>query len=212
MVNVGAFCIDVNEVTNGDYVAFLADAGAPSQPPECAWNDKLVPSQAWPAPPSAIFAPVAWVDWCDAWAYCAWAGKRLCGKIGGGSIGLADYVLVTSSAWFNACTHGGDRGYPYGTTYEAQRCNGADYRPDAGALVPVGTATGCVGGFPGIHDMSGNVEEWEDACGGASGASDMCRNRGGNFLSTPNGLACASDSQNARSFASGHTGFRCCSP
>jgi formylglycine-generating enzyme len=95
---------------------------------------------------------VATVDWCDAYAYCKGVGKRLCGKIGGGS---ADYNTGWNNAardqWHSACTSGGVETYPYGSTYQPQTCNGLDH--GAGATVAVGSMTACessVSGFTGV--------------------------------------------------------------
>ena len=51
------------------------------QPSFCAWNTDFTPSAAWPPAPTQANHPVVWVDWCDAFAYCAGAGKRLCGPL-----------------------------------------------------------------------------------------------------------------------------------
>jgi hypothetical protein len=90
MVPAGAFalptmCIDATEVTNAHYAAFLASSPAPgSGPGACTWNVRYEPLFHWPPPPERAAFPVVDVDWCDAFAYCAWAGKRLCGDPGGG--------------------------------------------------------------------------------------------------------------------------------
>jgi hypothetical protein len=46
--------------------------------------------------------PITNVDWCDAYAYCAGIGKRLCGKIGGGTLdqGGLDDVIETIDVEF----------------------------------------------------------------------------------------------------------------
>src|SRR5271155_845872 len=81
-----SYCIDRLEVTNQAYAEFLADvdAAAPQQPPgKCEWNADYAPAAAVDA---GADLPVLGVDWCDAYAYCAWANKRLCGAMDGGPL------------------------------------------------------------------------------------------------------------------------------
>ena len=52
---------------------------------------------------------------------------------------------------------------------------------DGGTLVPVASLPGCQGGYPGVFDMSGNVEEVEDSCDDAG----TCYSRGGSFVDDP---------------------------
>jgi formylglycine-generating enzyme required for sulfatase activity len=166
------------------------------------------------------------VDWCDAYAYCKWAGKHLCGKIGGGTNGFSDYATATLSEWFNACSAGGAQKYPYGNAYDGTACVDSDYDGTLGfsavsdVLRPVGTATRCHGTispFDAIYDLSGNVWEWDDSCNGVTGSGDYCYERGGSF---PNGtgqpssgvldLACDYGGLQNRSSFSFNAGFRCC--
>lgn len=74
--SAGAYCMDATEVTNADYAAFLA-ANPPTsgQVAWCAWNTSYLPPFGWPATGKENH-PVVRVDWCDARAYCKWAGKR----------------------------------------------------------------------------------------------------------------------------------------
>ena len=63
--------------------------------------------------------------------------------------------------------------------------------------------------------MSGNVEEWEDACGSGvdpdDPADDGCLLRGGAFWSEEEDARCDADNYSApRSGASNDWGFRCC--
>jgi formylglycine-generating enzyme required for sulfatase activity len=221
MVKVGSFCIDSTEVTLAQYEAFLnATAGDTSgQPAYCQWNTSYTPGFAWP--PAASAPPdqaMRGVNWCDAYMYCAWAGKRLCGNPDGGSSDPNSENNAAVSQWFRACSHNGDgvHVYPYGLTYDAGACNGQDYD----AQGPLPSLSTCQGGFPGLFDMSGNVIEWEDSCtptptspdaGDTSGASDYCNVRGGSFGTNPQGLQCDSDILVARWGAGGDNGFRCCS-
>jgi len=206
MVAVDGYCVDGTEVSRADYAAFLAAKPKPPVTVECSFKTSYTPSCESPGTDPAL--PVVCVDVCDAEAYCAFAGKRLCGRIGGGNVasGFGDPAV---SQWFNACSQGGTRVYPYGKSYAAKACNGYDF--GAGAPVSVGVMSGCVGGFDGIFDMSGNVREWEEACDASQGPDDVCRNRGGSFtLIDKDYLGCASAFSAKRSTRDPTIGFRCC--
>src|SRR5258708_37508752 len=86
MVNIGSFCIDSTEVTADQYMQFLTAKGGDvsGQPLACAsWNRSFVPV-GWPSGAGA--QAVSGVNWCMAFMYCAWAGKRLCGSPSGGPL------------------------------------------------------------------------------------------------------------------------------
>jgi formylglycine-generating enzyme len=72
----------------------------------------------------------------------------------------------------------------------------------------VATAT-CEGGYGGLHDLSGNVWEWENSCTGED-LTDGCRMRGGASNNEPSSLMCAESYDRERDFASPFLGFRCC--
>jgi sulfatase modifying factor 1 len=210
-VPAGTFCIDSTEVTNGQYAAFLASSPDPaSQIAPCTWNTSFAPLQAPDA--GADDYPVEYVNWCDAYAFCTWAGKRLCGRIGGGPI-TADNALVdpAQDEWFSACSHVGERLYPYGITYDPSACNGPER--DAGAWSE--TADACAGGYPGVRNMVGNVDEWENACvvvDASAPAADNCVRRSGSF-ENPDGdvQTCSYYRFGARGATDHDIGFRCCS-
>jgi formylglycine-generating enzyme required for sulfatase activity len=216
MVSVGGFCIDSTEVTVAQYTDFLtAKSGDTSgQPPKCLWNSTYTPN-FWPpsGPPDQA---IRGVNWCDAYMFCAWAGKRLCGNPDGGSADPTDWANATKSQWFRACSRDNDglHVYPYGLQYDPSACNGQDY--DAGGPLP--SLHTCQGGYPGLYDMSGNVIEWEDSCNPAdpdasdqSGANESCMIRGGGFGQNAAGLRCDIGISTARSNGGGDNGFRCCS-
>jgi sulfatase modifying factor 1 len=217
LVPAGDFCIDATEVTNEQYRRFLeARAGdTGGQPAACAWNVSFTPSQSalpWPPPPGRERYPVGNVDWCDAHAFCAWAGKRLCGRISGGPVALDQADDPDESQWTSACSHGGTRAFCYGPTLDATACNdNKDERADE--ITAAGSLATCQGGYDGIFDLGGNLEEWIDACGDDAGASDPCGIAGGSAFSKPADLACTSSHYTEkRSDAYFLRGFRCCSP
>jgi formylglycine-generating enzyme required for sulfatase activity len=81
----------------------------------------------------------------------------------------------------------------------------------------VGTNPQCVGGYPGIFDMSGNVEEWENACtpGGApdGGPSKyVCHVRGGSYLWDGGECEPKIAAIRERYRPGSGIGIRCCSP
>lgn len=223
-----ATCFDATEVTVAAYAAFVASSPAlATLPALCAWKTSFSPK---PTATTEPLAPATQVDWCDAYEYCASVGKRLCGKTGGGPGAFADGTNASLSEWFNACTKGGTRAFPYGVNYVAAACVGADYDGDPGyqnttdVLRPVGEAKNCEGGFQGLFGMSGNATEWEDSCqssGDACAADpaggvacDWCRARGGSYGRPPGGagagLSCSDSDNERRSARYDDMGFRCC--
>ena len=89
--------------------------------------------------------PSAITSWQTARAACEAAGHRLC----------------TVAEWQGACAGAEGRAYPYGDTYEPERCNTAEGlgATEPKALEPTGHRAGCV--TPeGVFDLSGNAYEW----------------------------------------------------
>jgi formylglycine-generating enzyme required for sulfatase activity len=212
----GAYCIDATEVTNAQYQEFLG-AGLPGGvvlPPPCAGQKDFTPRDGAgnpvPFQPGQENFPVVQVNWCDAYAFCAWAGKRLCGQIGGGALAPGNTETnATLAQWYDACSKGGALAYPYGNTYNMTTCGGGG----AGAgsdIGPVEVRPGCVGGYPGIYDMSGSVWEWNDVCADNS-ATGFCHVYGGAFDSLmPAELACKGERNWSRDASADNIGIRCC--
>ncbi len=208
-MEAGGFCIDAREASRAEYAEFLADG--PVSPPEqyCAWNASYEPTEGLN---DAGDMPVVGVDYCDARAYCKWAGKRLCGKIGGAATEFEQFANAMESQWHAACSRGGTRVFPYGNNYDGTLCNGADYSADQNVKLPVDTPI-CEGGYEGVFHMSGNVWEWEDACNGTTGELDGCYLRGGEFTNPEGFLRCDYGGFSApRNFATSSIGIRCCGP
>jgi formylglycine-generating enzyme len=204
------YCIDSTEVTNAHYAAFVAAkrGDTSGQRAECNWNTSFDPAE-----PLGDDYPVL-LDWCDAVAYCKWAGKRLCGRIGGGAIPSGEGSTASVSEWYNACSKGGTRVYSYGDELERDRCNEAIWSPRA--ALRVGEKAQCEGGYPGLFDMSGNTAEWEDSCfaNDQPPADHLCNGRGLQFHTFSANFwtetAC-SYGQSSRRSETG-MGFRCCAP
>jgi len=204
MISVGgSFFIDATEVTVAQYGLFLAAKGSDvsGQREVCSWNQSYYEG---PGVMNPSEYPMTSIDWCDAAAYCAWAGKHLCGRIGGGPIAFADIFVAEQSQWFVACGGGGFH------PNDNPVCNSSDGFRD---IAPVATYPGCEGYFPGIFDMEGNVREWIDACDGNTGASDVCYVLGGSTLDAKSYCdEVGVDAQDPwlRSTTTGYDGFRCC--
>jgi formylglycine-generating enzyme len=210
------YCVDRLEVTNQNYKAFLDSNPDPKlQPPECAWNSDFVPPSFAQAIADKPQHPVVNVDWCDARAYCAATGKRLCGKLGGGA---HVYTLPQSATneWYVACSQAGKHTFVYGNTYAPEGCVTKDYYDGGtGTTLEVGSLSSCEGGYPGLLDMNGNVWEWEDSCSevdGGDAAVTPCRRRGGAFDDTLSCARCATcgSATRARNSRSAALGIRCC--
>lgn len=186
MLELSGLCVGSTEITNAAYARFLAaNVSTQGQIARCRANASWTPSM-WPPSSGREAHPVVGIDWCDAAAYCAWTGARLC----------------TPAEWMTACMDA----YPYGSSYEAARCNGEQGSDTA----PTGSFAGCA--RAGIFDLSGNVEEWIDACadGPGQGQNDLCVARGGAFGSGAAALACAAETSSKRSDGDVRRGARCC--
>ena len=214
MVRVGSFCIDSTEVTAGQYKAFTnaMQSDLRNQPAICRWNTTLYPGTSshpadWSIAPGFEDAPITLVNWCQAAAYCNWAGKRLCGHIGGGENPIANRNDPNASEWMWTCTRGGTRTYPYGDAVDQSACVTGRKKPDLVKSHPP-----CEGGYPGIFDMSGNLFEWEDSCTG-TGQDDACLVRGGSWKSSASDARCEiGNYPQFRTLAADDIGFRCCAP
>ena len=194
LVPVDTYCIDRRKVTVAEYQAFQ-DAGVSldAQPPGCETNPayQLLPLLDGGAPPPDT---AALVDWCEAYVYCRWAGKRLCSAVDGGPLAYDDYSGIRDrrkNAWLHACTGPDGTVYPYGN----------DFEPDACVAGRPVEQPECQGGYPGIFDLASG-SEWLDSCRDA-GCIVM------------NGPACRDFSGRIRVSAERQgalAGIRCCSP
>jgi formylglycine-generating enzyme required for sulfatase activity len=211
-----AYCIDSTEVTRAQYRTWLeTNTSLGGQVGVCENHSSFTPDPACMRMASCQNDcdqhPQVCVDWCDADAYCRAAGRRLCGKIGGGRYPSEEIYYWTRadlSEWFNACSAHDTQKYANGKTYTLGTCNG----PELGrGTFPVGSLSTCQSpspGYAGVFDLSGNVSEWE-----ALGEAGHARLRGGNYAvsSMNEGLSCAVDNAGGRlDEVTWFTGFRCC--
>ncbi|WP_437574898.1 formylglycine-generating enzyme family protein [Sorangium sp. So ce887] len=162
----GSYCIDQYEATKQEYDVFMqaSPPAPPGLPAECAGNI-YQPSNGWPYTEGRT--PINYVDWCDAYVYCAYRGKHLCGRIGGGASSPAELANAEQNEWYNACSGQGVNEYPYGHVYEP-KCKvdapTGDFALKSVGPAPVPPVSTCEGGATGLYHMSGNAAEWEDSC------------------------------------------------
>jgi formylglycine-generating enzyme required for sulfatase activity len=186
-VTISTFFMDEFEVTTTQVVKFLNED--PSSNARCS-ADECVGVDGSPKPslelkggaysvvPGRERHPVDLVAYEVAARYCAWAGK----------------MLPTESEWEYAARHdlrtGKDLKYPWGDTYEEGRANLLPRGGAPEALREIGWYDGTHGRGDGrspfgLHDMSGNVEEFVADC--YSDDYSYCRDG----CKDPTGLSCA---------------------
>ena len=156
-VTLRAYYIDRLEVTNAQYAKFLA---AVKKQGDEAWRHPEQPKSKKGHEPAfwsnlnlgegKADHPVVGVDWFDAYAYAAWAGKR----------------LATEAEWERAARGTDGRPYPWGASPPEK---GLRYRSNFfGSYLGADgyRFTAPVGSFPagaspaGCLNMAGNVAEW----------------------------------------------------
>ena len=132
-----AFMIDTYEVTNAQYLTFIAATGH-KEPFNVYGTGSLFEMQG------IGNVPVVQVTWHDAADYCQWAGKR----------------LPTEAEWEKAARGTDGRAYPWGDKEPSSRhVNFNRDWVELGTLLPAGSLPDGASPY-GVHDMSGNAREW----------------------------------------------------
>ena len=116
--------------------------------------------------------PVVGVTWYEAEAYCNWLGEKTGWQ----------YRLPTEAEWEKAARGAQSWLWPWGNTWDAEKCNSAESQ--FGAPTPVGMYPDGASPY-GALDMVGNVWEW---CGDWWDA-DLYENRKAYDLRDPTGPA-----------------------
>jgi formylglycine-generating enzyme required for sulfatase activity len=192
VVDVPAFELARTPVTVGQYARFVSATGA--EPP-ANWADGSPPLDR-------ADHPVAFVDWFEAVAFCAWAGGR----------------LPTEAEWEKAARGADGRRFPWGAEDDDSRA-AIGSGTKRGDTEPVGARPGGASPY-GVLDMAGNVWEWVSSCyrpypyDTADGREDPDSKlervlRGGSFAS-PGGDhgRCAMRSRSRPERRQRHIGFR----
>jgi formylglycine-generating enzyme required for sulfatase activity len=232
---VGAFDLDIVEVTNRDFADFVDATGFVTEAERWGWSlvfhpeatgnpadERRVAGTPWwlgvdgaywrhprgPGSEARPDLPVVHVSWGDAVAFCAWKGKR----------------LPTEAEWDLAAATGndgaGEASYPWGHEpapegrWVANVWQGKFPETDEAAdghtyLAPVGS-------YPpnalGVFDLGGNVWEWVADWyrpGGAGGEKVL---KGGSWLCAASyceGYRNANRNHSAPDSGLDNTGFRC---
>lgn len=238
-VRLDAFAIDRYEVTNAQYRTFLnairetkdhgrchpgESAGKDHTPRYWGHYNPLLEDPAYrktaPFGPDTFTRedrPVVGVDWFDAYAYAAWAGKR----------------LASEAEWERAARGQDGRRWPWGDAWQWRLANGGGEKKgqdiqDTGTEKDGYIYAAPVGSYPkgrspaGCDDMAGNVAEWcadwyqgdyyasapeENPSGPGRGTYRVVR--GGSSRNAPSNMRCAVRGYHEPEFKTFTLGFRC---
>lgn len=158
---LGRYYIDIHEVTNEAYSAFLNEAGASCSGKPCfdpEHSQISLSGNIYSAAPDNALLPAAGVTWHGAAAYCEWREARL----------PTEAEWEKAAAWDESGSL--SRQYPWGNEFDGQRLNFCDVscaEQQANSKYDDGyTKAAPVASFmdgrsaAGLFDMAGNVWEW----------------------------------------------------
>jgi len=180
-VDVGPVLVGRYPVTNAQLAAFVAATGAPI----------ALAAARRAEDPQLADHPATGLTFAEAQAYCAWAAEMLGRRV----------RLPTGDEWEAAARGRDGRAWPWGHTFDPERC--ACVESGAGRTVPVTSHP--AGASPcGAEQLAGNVWEWV-----ADPAVEGWRAvRGGSFLDHEWGVRASRSLAADPARATATTGFR----
>ena len=154
--------------------------------------ERMIPRHARDSVSDQDRQPVVHVSWFEARLYCRWRGRgwRL----------PTEFEWEKAAGWDPKMERKGV--YPWGDTFDAARCN---------TLETGLRKTTVVGSYPagrsayGCEDMAGNVWEWTDSLWSANDDARVVR--GGSWISSHEGAACAYRTSTTRRTVTSTSGF-----
>jgi formylglycine-generating enzyme required for sulfatase activity len=143
-VNLPAYAIGKYPITNAQYAEFIKREKHYEAPKKVGWFLREPPADR-------LDHPVVGVGWDDAQAYCRWLSQQT-GRV---------YRLPTEAEWEKAARGTEGHLYPWGSAWEAERCNiGRDETTPVTSYPAGASPYGC-------YDMAGNVQEWTSTLWGS---------------------------------------------
>jgi len=153
-VTLPAYAIGRYPVTNAEFARFMEDGGYSTRGywTQVGWQQKE--NDAWTQPRywedekwNGDSQPVVGISWYEALAYCRW----LSAKTG------RTYRLPSEAEWEKAARGTDGRRYPWGETWDSQKCNNSETGP--GHTTPMGQYP--EGDSPyHVSEMVGQVWQW----------------------------------------------------